>query len=211
MNSVMTAEPSINSRNTEDLWLAAAYDMLTEKGVEAVKVMPLAKRLGLARTGFYWHFKDRTALLEAMIKRWEDKNTGNLVARCEAFAETINEAVFNLFDCWLDSDLFDARLDLAIRNWARNDPTLQTRLDAADSTRKTAIQNMFLRFDYDPGDAEARAMTVLYTQVGYISMRVIEDPAERLARMPSYVTVYTGKAPSQSEIDRFFARHRAPA
>lgn len=206
----MNAQPPTRSQNTEDLWLSAAYDLLTERGVEAVKIMPLAKRLGLARTGFYWHFRDRDALLEAMIRHWEDKNTGNLVERCEAYAESISEAMFNLFDCWLDPDLFDARLDLAIRNWARNNPALQTRLDAADARRQTAVSAMFTRFGYAPADAQARAMTVLYTQIGYISMRVTEDTATRLSHMPSYVEVYTGHAPAPSEIARFRARHIAP-
>ena len=89
-------------RLSEEDWLAAAYEVLTESGVEAVKVMPLAKRLGVSRTSFYWHFKDREELLEAMVRRWEERNTGNLVARTEAYAESIAEAMFNLFDCWID-------------------------------------------------------------------------------------------------------------
>ena len=203
----MNIANSPRSPGTDDLWLTAAYDMLTESGVEAVKIMPLARRLGLSRTGFYWHFRDRDALLEAMIDRWEDKNTGNLVARCEAYAVSITEAMFNLFDCWLDANLFDARLDLAIRNWARNDTALKARLDAADSRRIKAVRAMFLRFDYDETEAEVRTMTVIYTQIGYISMQVSEDITKRLARMPAYVSVYTGRAPSQADIERFVSRH----
>jgi AcrR family transcriptional regulator len=189
--------------------LGVAYEMLTEAGVDAVKVMPMAQRLGLARSGFYWHFKDREALLEAMIQHWEDRNTGRLVAQTEAYAETVCEAVFNLFDCWLDNDLFDAPLDLAIRNWARTDPALQIRLDRADARRQLAIASMFARFGFDKAEAEVRAMTVIYTQIGYISMRVREDRAARLARMPAYVEVFTGRHPSESETDRFMARHEA--
>lgn len=205
----MNIASSPRGRNTDDLWLAAAYDMLTESGVEAVKVMPLAKRLGLSRTGFYWHFRDRDALLEAMIDRWEEKNTGNLVARCDAYADSITEAMFNLFDCWLDADLFDTRLDLAIRNWARNDTALKARLDAADARRIEAVRAMFLRFGYDETEAEVRTMTVIYTQIGYISMQVSEDITKRLARMPAYVSVYTGQAASQADIERFVSRHRS--
>ncbi|MDU8928176.1 TetR/AcrR family transcriptional regulator [Alisedimentitalea sp. MJ-SS2] len=207
----MNVETPQRSRNSEDLWLAAAYDLLTESGVEAVKIMPLARRVGLSRTGFYWHFKDRDALLEAMIRRWEEKNTGNLVDRCEAFAETICEAMFNLFDCWLDADLFDARLDLAIRNWARNDPALQTRLDSADARRRAAVTAMFTRFGYDSDQAEVRALSVLYTQIGYISMQVSEDPVARIARMPAYIEVFTGERPTQSDFERFNSRHPLPA
>lgn len=197
-----------DTRTTEDAWLRAAYEVLTESGVEAVKIMPLAKRLGLTRSGFYWHFKDRDALLEAMIQYWENKNTGNLVARCESYGETICEVVFNLFDFWLDDDLFDSRLDLAIRNWARNDPALQARLERADQRRKEAMEAVFLRFAFDPAEAEVRALTVIYTQIGYISMQVTENREQRLARMPEYVEVFTGQKPTEADIQRFMARHR---
>ncbi|PVA10693.1 TetR/AcrR family transcriptional regulator [Pelagivirga sediminicola] len=194
-------------RAPQEAWLKAAYDVLTEDGVEAVKIMPLAKRMGVTRSGFYWHFSDREALLEAMIAYWEDKNTGNLVARCDAYAETICEAVLNLFDCWLDDSLFDSRLDLAIRNWARNDAALAARLERADARRKTAIEAMFLRFGYAPADAEVRTLTMIYTQIGYISMQVCEEREPRFARMADYVRVFTGWMPSASEMDRFRARH----
>lgn len=198
------------SRQTtsEEAWLTAAYEVLTAQGVEAVKIMPLAKRLGVSRTSFYWHFKDREALLEAMIRYWEDKNTGTLVDRTEAYAENVFEAVFNLFDCWLDPDLFDSRLDLAIRNWARSDPALQARLDQADARRQRAMTDMLTRFGYDAEEAEIRALTMIYTQIGYISMQIHEDEAKRLARMPAYMEVFTGKRPAQKDIDRFMARHR---
>ncbi|MDE9452025.1 TetR/AcrR family transcriptional regulator [Aliiroseovarius sp. Z3] len=207
MNIIDPSRPSA----TEDVWLKAAYDVLTESGVEAVKIMPLAKRLGLTRTSFYWHFKDRDALLEAMIRHWEDTNTGNLVTRCNAYAENIFEAIFNLFDCWLDDGLFDSRLDLAIRNWARNDPGLQTRLDQADARRKDAMMGMFQRFGFDAAEAEIRALTMIYTQIGYISMQVTESREERFARMPGYVEVFTGRKPADADIERFVARHRMSA
>ncbi|MFY0622226.1 MAG: TetR/AcrR family transcriptional regulator [Pelagimonas sp.] len=193
--------------NTEARWLEAAYQMLTESGVDAVKILPLAKRVGLARTGFYWHFKDRDALLDAMIRRWEDKNTGNLIARTEAYAESIAEAMFNLFDCWLDNALFDGPLDLAIRNWARNDPSLQTRLDQADQRRLKAMTQIFTRFDYPDAEAKVRAMTMLYTQIGYLSMQIDESMNTRFALMPDYIKVFTGTTPTDREFDRFMARH----
>ncbi|MEX5577176.1 TetR/AcrR family transcriptional regulator [Pseudophaeobacter sp. A-200-2] len=208
MNASQTLADLSQQTSSADAWLMAAYEELTAHGVGAVKIMPLAKKLGVSRTSFYWYFKDREALLEAMIRHWEDKNTGNLVARTEAYAENLFEAVFNLFDCWLDPDLFDSRLDLAIRNWARSDPSLQARLDLADARRKRAMTDMLIRYGYDPEDAEIRALTMIYTQIGYISMQVHEDAAQRLARMPGYMEVFTGQKPAQKDIDRFMARHR---
>ena len=77
----MTIQDQTRLPTSEEAWLIAAYEELTANGVESVRIMPLAKKLGVSRTSFYWHFKDREALLEAMVRRWEDKNTGNLVAQ----------------------------------------------------------------------------------------------------------------------------------
>ncbi len=196
-------------RGSADAWIDAAYRLLVEQGVDAVKVMTLAKATGLSRTGFYWHFTDRDALLAALLDRWRDKNTGNLVRRTEAYAETITEALFNLCDCWLMPDLFDARLDFAVRGWALADPAVAPALKAADEERLRAIGAMFRRFGYDSAEADIRARTIYLTQVGYISMMVEEPADQRLARVPAYTEVFAGRAPSEAVIARFNARHMA--
>jgi hypothetical protein len=38
-------------------------------------------------------------------------------------------------------------------------------------------------------------------------MMVQEDAVVRLDRMPNYIEVFTGKHPTQLEVDRFRARH----
>lgn len=182
--------------------------MLLDGGVDSVKIQPLARALGLSRSSFYWHFTDREALLDALVDRWEAKNTGNLVARCQAPARSICAAVFNLFDCWINEDLFDARLDLAIRNWAQNDAVLQPRIAQADEARLNAMVAMFRQHGESPEMAATRARTMLFTQVGYYSMKLGETVADRLDRMPPYVEVFTGRRPSRQEIDDFRARHR---
>ncbi len=195
-------------RGSEELWLRAAYEMLIDSGVDAVKVMLLAKKLNLSRTSFYWHFDDREALLDALIRCWQDKNTGNLIAQCERYGETITEAVLNLFDCWIDDQLFDARLDFAIRNWAQQAPELKVILEKADQQRIAAIAAMFTRFGYNDEQADIRAHTIYYSKVGYISMMVDEPRLERMKRMPGYVETYTGHLPSDSEMKRFMSRHQ---
>ncbi len=196
-------------RGTPDLWLDAAYDLLVEGGVEAVKVMPLAERLGLSRTSFYWHFPDREALLAGLVERWRAKNTGNLVARCEAPATTIAEATLNLFDCWYDDDLFDSRLEFAMRTWSLTDPAVAAAMGEADATRVAAITRLFRRFGYGEAEADTRARTLYLTQVGYIALRSDESHAIRMARNPAYVLTFSGVAPTAAEIAAFEARHPA--
>jgi AcrR family transcriptional regulator len=199
--------PMPRQRGSKDLWLNAAYELLISEGIDSVKVMPLAKKLNLARTGFYWFFEDITELHHAMVLRWESQNTGHLIDRCNADASTICEALFNLMDCWHDPALFDAKLDLAIRNWARVDSGLQEQLTLADNKRINAVIEMFTRHGYSKEQADVRGMTVIYTQIGYISMQVKEEKEERLRRVPHYVATFAGVSPSSGETANFLARH----
>lgn len=194
-------------RGSKDLWLDAAYEVLVSDGIDAVKVMGLAKKLNLARTGFYWFFADLKELHSAMIARWENQNTGNLVARCNMDAPNICNALFNLMDCWLDPSLFDARLDLAIRNWARVDDDLQRRVNEADRLRIEAVAGLFRRHGFSPDQAHVRSLTVIYTQIGYISMQIEEARPDRLARVQHYVEIFSANVPSTRDVERFLARH----
>ena len=196
-------------RGTPEVWLDAAYALLVEGGVDAVKVMPLAERLGLSRTSFYWHFVDREALLAGLIDRWRTRNTANLIARCEAQATTITEAMLNLFDCWYDRDLFDSRLEFAMRTWSLTDPAVAVAMTEADALRVAAIAGLFQRFGYSGAEADTRARTLYLTQVGYIALRSDESLEVRLARNPAYVLTFCGLAPSGAEVAAFNARHRA--
>lgn len=194
-------------RGSQEVWLQAAYEALLETGVESVKILPLGKKLNLSRTSFYWFFKDREELLAALLARWRDKNTGNLIKQCEAYAEGLVEAMFNVFDCWIDPNLFDPRFEFAVRSWALQSEDISAEIEAADRARLSALQHMFMRFDHTELDADVRARTTYLVQIGYVSMRTTEDIALRMKRIPHYVEVYTGIAPQQRDLDRFFARH----
>ncbi|WP_026619738.1 AcrR family transcriptional regulator (plasmid) [Ensifer sp. WSM1721] len=194
-------------RGSPDVWLGAAYESLLEAGVDAVKIQPLAKKLNLSRTSFYWFFKDREELLNALVSRWREKNTGNLVKRAEAYAETVAEAMLNVFDCWLDSRLFDSQFEFAVRSWALQSPEILAEVQSADQQRLDALSRMFLRFGHDDTHADVRARTIYLVQIGYISMQTKEDIAVRMKRIPEYVEIFTGQVPEQRELDRFFARH----
>ncbi len=201
------ALPDSGWRGSPELWLDAAYDALIDGGVDAVKIQPLAKRLNLSRTSFYWFFKDREALLAALVARWRDRNTGSIVRQSGAYAESIAEAMLNVFDCWYDTALFDSAFEFAVRSWALQSPEVLAAVREADRIRLDALTAMLVRFGHDPESADVAARTVYLVQIGYISMQADETRGERMARVARYVTVFTGRKPKQRELDRFFARH----
>ncbi|MEC7763405.1 MAG: TetR/AcrR family transcriptional regulator [Pseudomonadota bacterium] len=195
-------------RGSREGWLDAAKSALIESGIGAVKIQPLAERIGLSRTSFYWFFKDRAAVMDALLQDWEATNTGALVAACEAYSETIQEAVLNLIGEFLERGSFDSRLDFAIRGWAHQSDAVRAQVAQADETRLASIRALFSRYGFAPAEADVRARTIYLVQIGYISMQVEEDLATRLARFPHYVQTYTGNAPTDREMARFTARVR---
>jgi AcrR family transcriptional regulator len=70
---VATAQSKIDkpSRLSAEDWAVAALDVIAETGLASVAVEPLAKRLGVTKGSFYWHFPSREALLIAALERWE--------------------------------------------------------------------------------------------------------------------------------------------
>jgi AcrR family transcriptional regulator len=200
------APPESGSRGSPELWLEAAYHALIEGGIDAVKIQPLAKRLNLSRTSFYWFFKDRQELLAALVARWRDKNTGGIVRQTEAYAESVAEAMLNVFDCWYDPELFDSQFEFAVRSWALQSAEALAEVRAADRIRLDALARMLRRFGHDAASADVAARTVYLVQIGYISMQSDETLADRMARVPGYVAIFTGRKPRRRELDRFFAR-----
>ena len=52
------------TRTPRNRWIEEGLRALGDGGPEAVRIESLAQALGVSKGGFYWHFKDRQALLE---------------------------------------------------------------------------------------------------------------------------------------------------
>jgi hypothetical protein len=118
----------------------------------------------------------------------------------QAPAVTITEAVGNVFRCVINPDLFDTRLDFAIRDWARRAPQVHATLRQSDDRRLAALQDMFARFDYPPLEAVARARILYYMQIGYDDAQLDEPMEARNRLVPAYLIGFTGRTPSQEEV-----------
>ncbi|SAL64834.1 TetR family transcriptional regulator [Caballeronia cordobensis] len=201
-----TDKTSDVTRGSADAWLAAAYEALLEGGVEAVSLHSLGKRLNLSRTSFYWFFKDKNELLSRLLAKWKEKNSGNWISRTEAYADSIAEAMLNVFDCWFDDAIFDSKFEAAIRSWAQQSPEIAGELAEDDVARISALTAMFIRFNYEPKQADVRARAAYFVQIGYVSARQNEELSVRMMRIPEYVEVFTGRRPKKTELDRFYSR-----
>ncbi len=129
-----------------------------------------------------------------------------MIRQCESYAESISEAILNVFECWLNPQLFDSQFEFAVRSWALQSAEVAQEVAAVDEQRMNALANMFKRFGYDSQGADTRARTIYLTQIGYITMNTSELITVRFQRIPHYVSIFTGKVPKQRELDRFYGK-----
>jgi AcrR family transcriptional regulator len=59
-------------------WEREALELIAERGVQALAIEPLARRMGITKGSFYWHFSGRESLLEQALRRWEEHDSRNL-------------------------------------------------------------------------------------------------------------------------------------
>lgn len=207
MNAAADILPG-NVKVSRQDWLDAAKAMLISDGIESVKILTLAGRMEVSRSSFYWYFKDREELLDALLEHWLSTNTRAIVDAANVPAKTVTCAVCNVFKSFLDPRRFDVRLDFAIRDWARRSAEVRRVLDASDSRRIAALTDMFARYGYPAEESLIRARVLYYMQIGYNDADLQETLAQRVQMIPYYLLTFTGREARADEIDemRRFAR-----
>jgi AcrR family transcriptional regulator len=149
-------------RTPRNAWVEAALRALSEGGPDAVRVEALAATLGVTKGGFYWHFKNRAALLDEMLDAWEASMTEAVFARVDRHAGDARERLRHLFALAPSADF---AVELAIRDWSRRDRAVARRMRGVDTRRMAWIRTLFAEF-CDDEEAGARTMLAYSLLIG---------------------------------------------
>ena len=101
-------------------WLQGALKVLEQHGVEGVKIVIIAERMGVTSGSFYWHFKGLRDLLDCLLEYWERELTDAVMETVKAFRGSPEDRILNLMLQVIEEDA--AVYDHAISVWARSDP-----------------------------------------------------------------------------------------
>ena len=146
-------------------WVEAGLQALASGGPDVVRVELLAKSLGVTKGGFYYHFSDRQALLDAMLDTWEETFVDQAIEDADHGAGSGRTRLRRLFAAAGErEDLLD--LELSVRDWARRDPKVAERVTRVDNRRLAYLRPLFAEFCDDAADVEGRCLLVLTLLVG---------------------------------------------
>ncbi|MGA3298838.1 MAG: TetR/AcrR family transcriptional regulator, partial [Candidatus Acidiferrales bacterium] len=151
-------------------WIRAAFARLASEGIEAVRVELLARDLGVSKGSFYWHFQDREELLGRMFDRWEKEEIDWLDETVITPKAAARWARF-VHHC-TDQQL--ARLESAMRTWARRDERVAARIAAIEKKRTAHIASVLRAIGFAPAPAESWAEITLLVYLGWLD-RVTRD------------------------------------
>jgi AcrR family transcriptional regulator len=159
-------------------WCRAGLRELAARGIDAVRVEPLARRMKVTKGSFYWHFADRRALLDAMLLAWKEHNTSAIIDQVEAAGGTASQRLLALFERVIDSD---GRLETAIRAWAASDAAARRTVRSVDHTRIGYLETLLSAAGLPKPVAVARSRLVYYALIGEFSIGVTAPRAKRRA------------------------------
>lgn len=149
-------------------WIEAALDQLAQTGIDGVRVELLAKRLGVTKGSFYWHFKDRDAMFGAMLSHWRRRATLGLIERLDRDEVTPDSRLQRLLRLPLAGkrSSWGADIELALRLWGRRDQRARAVLKEVDQLRLRYIESLLVSSGTAPDEAKAGAI------IAYSYMRV---------------------------------------
>lgn len=148
-----------------ETWIEQGLQALASGGPEAVRIEALAKGLGVTKGGFYGHFKDRRALLTAMLVSWERESTDEVLATIEREGGDPRTRARRAGALTFSDDRLRP-LDLAIRDWARRDRAVAERLRRVDNARMGLLREMIGTVCDDPDEVEARSLLAFCVAIG---------------------------------------------
>ncbi len=158
-------------------WVHAGLHRLASHGVEGVRVEPLSRDLGVTKGSFYWHFADRSELLDAMLEEWAEAATEAVIDQAEAAGTAAETRMRRLTE--IATERFDAELELELRAWGRRDARVGEVLLRVDRRRTDYLRRLLRQAGFEPAETEARAFLAYAILFGN---HLLPAPVGRLSR-----------------------------
>jgi len=157
-------------------WLESALEVLCLGSISDVKIDVLAKSLGVSRSGFYWHFKNREELLAELLDYWTHETTEVITENPDFIRLNPGERLRQIAKTIHDYDL--VRHEIGIRQWALSSKKAAKAVAAVNKVRMGFASNALKEFGFSGDDLEMRAMLFICYQA-FESTVFREIPANR--------------------------------
>ena len=169
-------------------WIESAIDVLAREGLGGLHIEVLAKRCGVTKGSFYWHFKDRQDLLTAMLEYWKEGRIRDIEKTTSVTPGREREQLHFAIEVYGASrNRKGMAIELAVRDWARHDPQAATFVEAVDLYRLECTRKLFVAAGMTDAEAKSRSLLLYACVFGLSLMHYtqfddhLEDLKQRIA------------------------------
>lgn len=175
-------------RLTPDDWVRSALEATARGGVDAVAVESVAAELGATKGSFYWHFKNRNALILAALDRWVQRGTEDVIEQLEREpepAERLRKLMAAAFELGPTN-----RVEIALLA-NPNHPAALRAVRRVAERRITYIAKQLEKLGWNAATALDRALLLYYVYVGYLQLtHVAPRMIDKVARVRQMELVF---------------------
>lgn len=158
---------------SREKWLELAMDAMASECKSKFSLDSLLKAMPISKGSFYWHFKNRTEFLEALVDFWDRRETQSIIQALDSLPQTAS-AEDVLWELMCEIQEFENnRHELLIRSLAMEYPELQKVIDKVDRNRLDTILSLFSQMGFDGHELEMRAW-VFMISTGFEEMATHE-------------------------------------
>src|SRR5699024_6391038 len=161
----MTTRKAERTRLSAEDWKNAALTLIAEEGVGALAVEALARRLGVTKGSFYWHCRNRDALLEASLELWEQHDEAEVLAKIEPIADP-RLRLRALFD-FVAREMPAHRIYAALLK-ALDYPAVLTLMARVSARRMEFLTTAYVEAGMNTAQAQHRARLTYAAYVGFM-------------------------------------------
>jgi AcrR family transcriptional regulator len=169
-------------------WIESGIDVLARDGLGGLRIEVLAKRCGVTKGSFYWHFKDRQDLLTAMLEYWKEGRIRDIEKTTSVTPGREREQLHFAIEVYGASrNRKGMAIELAVRDWARHDPQAATFVEAVDLYRLECTRKLFVATGMTDAEAKSRSLLLYACVFGLSLMHYthfddhLEDLKQRIA------------------------------
>lgn len=154
----MRTKTSARARLSVDDWVDAAVRRMVRSGIQGVEVIHLARDLRVTKGSFYWHFRNRAALLEAILRRWRlvTVTFNDMLETEEPDAIRRLQRLLHLPEERRDA-VDQANFEWAVRDWSRHSARTRATVLEVDRLRHKMYLRLFRQLGAVDGHADALA------------------------------------------------------
>ena len=159
IHSVWYAMP----RLTRARWIEAGLEALRSDGPAALAADPMARKLGVSRGSFYWHFKSALEFQAAVLGSWEDQWTNRVIAAVDQVAGGPQKQLLALIQ---KTGGEDASVYASAKRMARLHPEMLELMTRVDERRVGFVASLLAEGGVPPKAAKLRARVIYAWAMG---------------------------------------------